>query len=232
MKALKFSGIAILLVAASAYAIDGVVLKYVFKKDDVQKTRIKGKIEAAGVEVTIEIVSQSKVTNVGEDGTVTAEEKTLEGKYSLNGTDNELPPSPAITMITKANGELKEIKADDVNEGMYRAHNLMNFIAPTDTVQVGTTWTKEYAANKDTKAPAYKTTGKILAEEKVDGTDTFKIEFKNTESEGTDPATIEGTLWVDKANCTLVKSTQKWTAVTMPGAPFPVSGSFTIDRVK
>lgn len=232
MKALKFSGIAILLVAATAYAMDGVVLKFVAKKDEVQKVRVKGKIDIQGIEATVDMVNQSKVLEVAEDGTISTEEKMVEGKYSVNGAETEMDPSKAMTMITKATGELKEIKGDDVVEGMYRAHNLMGFIPPTEAVQVGSKWKKEYAANKDTKAPAFKTECTILGEEKIDGTDTFKIQFKNSETEGSDPASIEGTIWIEKANCSLVKATQKWVAVTMPPSPFPITGSFTMERVK
>jgi len=232
MKALKISGIAILLIAASAYALDGVVLKYTAKKNDVQKTRIKGKIEAQGLEIMIEMVNQSTISDVAADGTITSVEKLLSGKFTLNGTEQELDNSASMMMISKPNGEIKEIKADEVTEIAYRAHNLMSFIAPAEEVKVGSTWDVDHPANKDTKAPAFKTKGKIVAEETIDGTETFKIEFKNMETEGTDPSSIEGTIWVDKSNCALVKSTQKWVSVTMPGSPFPVSGSFTMDRVK
>ena len=74
MKALKFGGIALLLAAASAYAIDGVVLKYGYKKDSVTKVRIKGTIEVQGMEVTINMINQSKVMDIADDGTVTLED--------------------------------------------------------------------------------------------------------------------------------------------------------------
>ncbi len=232
MKALKISGIAILLIAASAYALDGVVLKYTAKKNDVQKTRIKGKIEAQGLEISIEMVNQSTVSDVAADGTITSVEKLVSGKFTLNGTEQEIDNSSSMTTIMKPNGEIKEIKADEVTEIAYRAHNLMSFIAPSEEVKVGSSWDVDHAANKDTKAPAFKTKGKIVGEETIGGSETFKIEFKNIETEGTDPSSIEGTIWVDKSNCELVKSTQKWGNVTMPGSPFPVSGSFTMERIK
>ena len=81
-------------------------------------------------------------------------------------------------------------------------------------------------------APGYKSDYTIVGEEKIDGTDTFKIQYKTIETDGTDPASIEGTVWIDKANCGLVKGSQKWTNVPMPGAPMPISGTFTMERVK
>ncbi len=232
MKALKFGGIAILLAAATAYAIDGVVLKYAFKKDEVTKTRMKGSLEIGGMEITINMVNQSKVREIAEDGTVTLEDSMLEGKVSFGGQEMDIPGQTGTVVIMKSSGEIKEIKGDDVSEGSYRVQNLMGFMPPTEAVQVGSKWKREVAANKDTKAPAFKSDYTILAEEKLDGSDTFKIQYKIMESEGSDPASMEGTVWVDKANCQVVKGSSKWTNVPMPGAPAPISGNFTMERVK
>ncbi|MEI7986138.1 MAG: hypothetical protein WCI55_10960 [Armatimonadota bacterium] len=232
MKALKFGGIAILLAAATAYAIDGVVLKYAFKKDQVQKTRFKGTIEMQGMEISLSMVNVSKVREVSEDGTVTLEDSMTDGKVVFGGQEMEIPSQAGTVIVMKPNGEIKEIKGEEINETTYRVQNLMAFVPPTEAVQVGSKWSKDVAANKDTKAPAYKCNYTILAEEKIDGTDTFKIQYKNVEAEGSEPASMEGTVWIDKANCGLVKAAVKWANVPMPGAPMPISGNFTMERIK
>jgi hypothetical protein len=232
MKALRIGGIAILLAAATAYAIDGVVLKYVFKKDAVTKSRIKGSLEIQGTEVTVNMVNQSKVREVAEDGTVTLEDSMVEGKLTFGGQEIDLPAQSANVVVMKSSGEIKEIRGDDINDGSYRVQNLMSFIPPTENVQVGSKWTREIAANKDTKAPAFKGDYNIVGEEKIDGTDTFKIDYKNAETEGSDPASMAGTLWIAKEDCSLVKATTKWTNVPMPASPAPISGNFTIERIK
>lgn len=232
MKALKIGGIAILLAAATAYAIDGVVLKYAFKKDDVRKVRVKGTLDIQGMEVTINMINQSKVREVAADGTVTLEDSMVEGKVVFGGQEMDIPSQTGTVVIMKPTGEVKEIKGEEVSEGSYRVQNLMAFIPPTEAVQVGSKWHKEVAANKDTKAPAFKGDYSILAEEKIDGVDSFKVQYKVSETEGSDPASMEGTIWIDKSNCDLLKSTQKWTNVPMPGAPMPISGNFTMERVK
>ncbi len=228
MKALKICGIAMLLTAATAYAIDGVVLKYVYKKDAVTKTRIKGTIDVQGMEITVTLLNQAKVLSVAEDGTATVEDKTLEGKFSMNGQEQEMPETPTFTMIMKPNGEIKEIKGQDVSEGMYRVQNLTAFIPPKEAIQVGSKWKNEVPANKETKAPGYKAEYSVLADENG----SLKIQAKTMETEGSDPASMEGTLWIDKANCDIVKSSMKWNNVPSPGVPFPISGTFTSERVK
>ena len=232
MKALRIGGIAILLVAATAYAIDGVVLKYVYKKDAVTKTRIKGSLEIQGTEVSINMVNQVKVKEIAEDGTVTLEDGLLEGKASVGGQEFDIPSQGANIVVMKPNGEVKEIRGDNINEESYRLQNLMSFVPPTEEVKVGFKWKRELAANKDTKAPAFKSEYNIVGEEKVDGTDTFKIEYKTAETEGTEPASIEGTMWVSKEDCNLVKGSAKWANVPQPGAPMPITGNFTMERVK
>ncbi len=232
MKALKIGGIAILLAAATAYAIDGVVLKYAFKKDSVTKTRIKGSLEIQGMEVTIDMVNQTKVKEVADDGTATLEDGLLEGKASVGGQEIDIPAQGASLVVMKPNGEVKEIRGDNVNDDSYRLQNLMSFIPPTEAVSVGSKWKREVAANKDTKAPAVKSDYEIVAEEKVNDVDTFKINYKTVETEGSEPASTEGTLWIAKEDCGLIKANSTWTNVPQPGAPVPITGKFTLERIK
>ncbi len=232
MKALKFTGIALLLTAATAYAVDGVVLKYVFKKDSVTKMRMKGTFDLQGTEVSVTMLNQSKVKEIAEDGTVTTEDGVIEGKAVVQGTEIPIEGQPAMVIVLKPNGEIKEIRGDNIDEKTYRMQNLMSFIPPTDAVKVGSTWDRTIAANKDTKAVGVKSTYKIVGEEKIDGDDAFKIEFKTAETEGDTPASSEGTVWISKADCGLIKSVSKWTNVPVPAAPVALSGSMTTERVK
>ena len=136
MKALKFGGIAILLAAATAYAIDGVVLKYAFKKDQVQKTRFKGTIEMQGMEISLSMVNVSKVREVSEDGTITLEDSMSDGKVVFGGQEMDIPSQAGTVIVMKPTGEIKEIKGEEINETTYRVQNLMGFVPPTEAVQV------------------------------------------------------------------------------------------------
>lgn len=232
MKAFRIGGIAVLLAAATAYAMDGVILKYVYKKDAIVKTRIKGSLEIQGTEVTVNMVNQVKVKEVAEDGTVTLEDGLVEGKASVGGQEFDIPAQGANLIVMKPNGEVKEIRGDNINDDSYRLQNLMGFVPPAEEVKVGSKWNRTLGANKDTKAPGFKSDYTITGEEKIDGTDTFKIEYKTIETEGSEPASIEGTMWVAKEDCTLVKGSAKWANVPQPGAPMPITGNFTMERVK
>lgn len=232
MKALRIGGIAILLAAAVAYAADGVVLKYVYKKDAVSKTRLKGNMNFSGSTVTVNMVNQSKVKEIDADGNITVEDGILEGTVTANGTEFPLGNQPANVIIMSPNGEIKQIKGDNIGPEAYRMQNLMAFIPPAEAVQVGSKWKRELATNKDTKAPALKSDYSITGEEKVDGTDTFKVDYKSSETEGDTPATISGTFWISKEDCSLVKGTAKWDNVPEPTTKAIISGEVTLERVK
>jgi hypothetical protein len=227
---MKFAGIGLMLVAAAAFAADAVVLKMVYKKDQVTKYRMKGTLDFGGQTIEATILTKDTVKEIAADGTVTVENETVEGKISFGGQEMEIPASPATRMTMKPNGEIKEIKGDEVNATVYRLQNLQGFIPPAEAVTVGSKWVRKGSANKDTGAVAFTASYEIVGEEKIGEYDTFKIKYKNIETEGNEPAAIEGTVWVSKADCSIVKGTAKWMNVPMAGAPMPINGEFTLTR--
>ncbi|HLO97820.1 MAG TPA: hypothetical protein VK171_04420 [Fimbriimonas sp.] len=231
MKAIKIASAATLLLAATAFATDGTVLKPVFKKDAVSKMRIKGKLSIQGMEVEVTMVNQSKVVEIAEDGTATLEDGMLEGKVNFGGQEMDIPASPTTKIVMKPNGEIKEIRGDNVDGGVYRVQNLMGFVPPTEGVKVGSKWVRNVPADTNTGAEAMKGEYEITGEEKIGDTDVFVINFKNSETAGSDPASMSGTFWISKADASLVKGTTKWLNVPMPGAPQAISGDFTFEKI-
>lgn len=231
MKAIKFASAATLLLAATAFAIDGTVLKNVFKKGDVSKMRIKGKLSIQGMEVEVTMVNQSKVVEIAEDGTATLEDGMIEGKVNFGGQEMDIPASPTTRVVMKPNGEIKEIRGDNVDGGVYRVQNLMSFVPPTEGVKVGSKWVRNVAADTNTGAEAMKGEYEITGEEKIGETEVFAITFKHTETAGSEPASMAGTFWISKADASLVKGTSKWVNVPMPGAPQAISGDFTFEKI-
>ena len=231
MKALRLGGIAILLVAALAYAADGIVLKYVYKKDSVSKTRLKGTVNLAGQEVLVNMVNRTKVKDIDADGNVTLEDGIMEGTITIGGQEIPLGAQSANIVVMSPGGEVKKI-GDKVETDAYRMQNLMAFVPSTDAVQVGSKWKREIPANKDTKAPGFKTEYTISGEENVGGADTFKIDYKALETEGDMPASVTGTFWISKLDCALIKGTAKWENVPEPTSHQTISGTVTLELIK
>lgn len=233
MKALKSAGIAMMLLASVALATqDGIILKYTPKKGDVLKLRIKGSLQIMGTDVVANLVTQSTVKEVAEDGSYTLEDKQLGGTASLGGQEMEIPETPGNTVVHNADGTVKEIRGDDIGPEAYRVAALNAWTFPKTAVKVGSKWSEEVKADTDKGTVALKKDFEVVAEETVDGVDTLVIKSKISEASGAEPAAIEGKVWLAKSDSQMVKAEQKWSNVPMAGAPGPITGSFVITREK
>ena len=229
-KSVAFGTLATLSVFALA-AQAGVTLARKPKVNDEFKYTLKANIDFNGQPVELSGVETEKVTEVAADGTYTMESKMADLKISMNGQEFPAPDTGSATVIVyNANGTVKDIRGDETGAETYRFANLSVFLAPGKEVKVGDSWTNDGKGDTKTGAVAYKTTYKIVGEEKIGAYDTYKIEFNAKESEGATPASSDGTIFVDKTDGSLVKSVRKVTNAPFPGAPAPLSGSFTITR--
>ena len=70
---------------------------------------------------------------------------------------------------------------------------------------------------------------KVLGEETVDGVATWKVSRTMKELEGESIATADGTVWINKADGTLVKQVDVWKNAPVPNAQAPVDGTFTLE---
>lgn len=227
---MKIAGISAILIATTAFAQDGVKLKFTAKKDEVVKIRLKGTVDFGGMQISVTMLQKETTVSVGEDGTVTSQTEMIDGKIEMAGNEMEMPASPAFRIVRKANGDLKEVQGEASDATTYRGQILNSFFFPDDAVKVGSKWTKKYPANKDTGALAVTGTYEILGEEQILGKDCFKIKAKNIETEGDAPAAVEGTYWMAKDNSGLYKANVKWINYPLAMAPAPLNGEFAMTR--
>jgi hypothetical protein len=229
-RSMKIAGISAILIATTAFAQDGVKLKFTAKKDEVVKMRLKGTVDFGGMTISVSMLQKEKVVAIGEDGTVTTENEVVDGKIEMAGNEMEMPASPVFRTVRTASGDLKEIQGEAADATTYRGQIVSNFFFPEEAVKVGSKWTKKIAANKDTGGLAVTGTYEVLSEEQVLGKDCFKIKAKNIETEGDSPAAVEGTYWMAKDNSGLYKATMKWINYPLAMAPAPLNGEFTLIR--
>jgi len=224
-------GAALLAVAALAMAaVDGFDIKRSPKEGETTKYRLKADIEAGGGTATLTSLSQEKITKVDADGKYTVETTQLEGKLSFNGQDIDFPTPPPEVTVYAPGGKIAQIKGDFVDGNRYRVANMGTLFEPGKTVNVGDAWTYNVEADDKTGAVASKVDYKVLSEEKVGDFDTLKIQFSYKETTGSDPASCEGTMWLSKADWTLVKLDSKYVNAPFPGAPGPTNASIQITR--
>jgi hypothetical protein len=225
------AGIAMLSVAAVALAAQGILIKRTPKEGDVFKYRIKAEIEIAGTNATFSGLTSEKVLKVAADGTYEIESSQSEGKAVFGGQEMEIPDQGASVTVYKPGGEVVELRGNETNANSYRMANLNNLFEPTSEVKPGDTWIREIKG--DTKTGAVDATAKykFVGEEKVGSKDAIKIEA-NFAEKGADGAKSDYTIWLDKADFSMLKTAGKWINVPMAGSPAPLNGTVEVTRVE
>jgi hypothetical protein len=230
---IKAIGIASLLLSLSALAlaaVDGLSVRRQPKVDQIIKLRLKANLEIGGVQATYTGLVVEKTTKVDTDGSFTYEETQSEGSAKFGDQTVPVPDIGPFPVTLNADGSLKEIKGDASTAGpeAYRMTNLEVLIDSGKPLAVGDTWSVDIKAGD--KAKAAKAEYKVIAEEKAGDIDTIKVKFTVKETEGTEPASSDGTYWISKADGSLVRSEVKWANAPFPGAPTPISATMTETR--
>ncbi len=211
-------------------ATDGFTIKKTPKLGVVHKYKQVGKFDVGGQDFEFEAIASEKVTKVEDSGNYAMEE--TQSAVKLNGQEApEGAGSGSSTTTYNAKGEVLEIKGDKVEENTYRFANLAIFIVPDKELKAGDSWNYEIKADKKTGAVAAKATWTLVGEDKVGTTDCLKIKYSVKET-GADGASSEGTLWITKADSSMVKLTAKWVNAPVPGAPTTISGDITLTLIQ
>lgn len=222
------------LVATAAIALAGTAgftLKRTPKEGETLTYNLKADVDFNGMNITFTGKVKEKTTKVDSDGSYTVESQTQDAKINMNGQEMDAPGSDSVTTsIYTAEGLTKEIKGDSASDSAYRMSNLGALVTPGKEINVGDTWTHEFKADAKTGVVAAKAEYKLLGEEKIGDIDTLKIKVNITETEGSTPASSDGTAWVSKADGSTVKLEAKWTNAPFPGAPAPINANVTLTR--
>jgi len=231
-KITKLSVLALAALSAAAFAADAITLTRKPKEGETTKYRMKAELELGGMPITFNGLLSEKVLKVEPNGAYSLETAQIEGKVSINGQEQDVPGTGSSTINYKGNGDVVEIKGDQVTPEAYRMANLGVVADPGKPINVGDTWSHEIKADKKTGALGVKADYKFLGEEKVGDVDTLKIKVNVKETEGSDPASADGTVWLNKADGMLIKMNSKWVNAPYPGAGMPVTATITLVREK
>jgi hypothetical protein len=222
------------IIAVAAYAaVQDISLKRKPKVGDVAEYKDNATFTTDQGEVTFAQKRVSTVTEVKPDGGFVTKVTTSDTKVVFGG--QELPDQPSLTSSTEfgPDGLLKAITADmPPAAATYRIANLHAFKAPDGAVKIGDEIKFEIPADKKNGTPGVKTVYTVVSTEKVQAWDTVKLTFSTEETEGDTKSSIKGTVWLNSADGTLIKSQEEWKDVQPQGAPFPVSGKYSIERTK
>ena len=211
---------------------DAASFKRVLKVGDTMKFKLKADLEFGGQQVVFTADLMEKVTDVGADGNYKIEASQSDGKMNMNGQESDVPDQAHSNTTTyNASGEILEIVGDSVEAGAYRMATLGVMKAPDAPAKIGDSWTYKIVANAKTGVVNGTADYKYLGNEKVGDRDTVKVSVKVKESEGSDPAGNEGTVWLDIKDFSLVKSDTAWTNPPIPNAPPNMNAKVLVTRV-
>lgn len=232
LRALGF-GFAILSVTGFTFARhDGFSVRRQPKEGQIVKLRFKAVLEIQSSQATLTGLVQDKTTKVNSDGSYEEEEQQTEGVAKIGDQSFPSPVIGPFPIVHNADGSLRELRGNDTVAGpdAYRMSTLELLIDSGHPLNVGDSWTADIKADPKTGVQAAKADYKILGEEKIGEFDTLKIRMTIKETQGATPASSEGTVWINKADGTIVKAEMKWTNAPFPGAPAPMNASMTETR--
>lgn len=231
MKLTMLGILAVAAITASAFAFaDGLRITRKPKEGETIKYRTTADVDFGGMAIKAKFLVAEKVVKVEADGSYKVEQSQLEGKVDVNGQEQDAPGGGTSTTTYAANGEVKEVKGDNTTPDTYRMSNLGILIDPAKDLAINDTWSYDIKADKKTGAVAVKAEFKLLGEEKIGEWDTLKIKATLKETEGTDPASSDGTLWISKVDGSLVQQEGKWVNFPFPGAPAPINATVKMTR--
>lgn len=221
---------AVLAVGAIALAAQEFTLKRVAKVGDVIKLKMSVDAEFAGTPIKVTATSIDKVIKVEDNGNITTESTQTNMKIKFGDQEFDQDSESPRVYVTKPTGELIEIKGDGVDNGYWRMANMNVLRMPDKPVKVGDKWTFEIAKDAKTGAVAAKHEYEVLGVEKVGRYECLKIKHTFKETEGSEPASANGTLWVDLSDGSLVKAETTQNKVPIPEAPAPMDMKILLER--
>lgn len=220
-------------VVAVAAGLQSVTLKRTAKVGDVAKYKAKADVDFQGMSIAVTFVTTDKVTKVADNGDITTETTQAEMKIKMGDQEMDPPTDNSTPQVatSKASGEIVELKGENVDANAYRMAAMSGFQYPDKALNVGDSWEVKLSKNEKLGTVAALAKYKLEKLEKVGDWDTAVITMDYKETEGSDPASATGKIWVNVKDGSLVKVDGEWKNAPFPGAPAPINAKVSIERI-
>jgi len=149
-------------------------------------------------------------------------------KFCVDGATKDLPDSEASSAVYDRLGALLDLHLGAPDENAYRKANMLAFIAPDKAVQLGDKWEQLFKANANLGVRDAKTSFEVEKNEKLGKQDAVEVKFDYAETEGDDPISSTGHIWVNAADGSVLKLEASFTNFPFNG--HPMSGTFSMAR--
>lgn len=163
--------------------------------------------EDLGQPITFNAKLHEQVTDIKEDGSyVIASSQTDQhlfvGGVEQTGVQDE---PPVLTIFTRS-GLPINVAGESATPSTLRLAIINAIIAPPKPVSVGSGWAIEVEANKETGAVSAEIRYRVTGIEKIGDREVLVVTVKGKELTGDDPASSDGTAWIDTSTFQIVKA--------------------------
>ncbi len=200
---------AFILPGFASRAQDKVVLSYKAKKGQVIRYKTEGTLsmESGGMKLSLELkqVEKDTIANVSDSGDITSESVTESEEITVNGERAPSEEDKTVSTVTShSDGTLVSYKLSmgepDSAKSQARIRTAVNPIFSTKAVGVGDKWTIDIKDNPELGQEEAKEEYEVIAAEKLNGVDCYKITMVFHETKATNPISSKATLWIEKSS--------------------------------
>ena len=213
-------------------------LKLQVKEGDTFKYRFTMEMTFGEMSAVVTMNITTKVIKVDADGNVVMESNSSDGMVKFGDQEMPIPASPATKTTFKPNGIPVKVEGSMDSANALRMARFNSHFFPDKAVKIGDKWSAEMKGEGN--LPSLKGEYELVAKEKVGDVETLKIKFTVQEvanqKEGDAPsmldnANINGHVWIDPKTGMLVRMNAKVKGMPVEGAPMPLDGTITMERV-
>ncbi|HLK57071.1 MAG TPA: zinc-dependent metalloprotease [Chthonomonadaceae bacterium] len=230
------------IIGVSSLAQDKVSLAYKAKTG--QTARYKSQatlsLDAGGMKLNLDIKEVEKVTitGVAPSGDITQDSVTESSEMTINGqkAPDENPDKSVTTVVYHPDGTLVSYKSTNdkaETKEQVRLRNTGNILFPTRPIGVGDKWSFTVAADPKLGSEEGKADCEVLASEKINGIDTFKIKMVYKETTFKPALSATNIIWVEKSSGDGIQSDTDIENVQFGGDKGPMaSGKMHSERIE
>lgn len=199
------------------------------KVGDSIKYTMSAQFSTAGASGTIAATLLEQVTKIDKDGSYSVQQTQIDATATYDKEDVPVPARTPITLTYRPDRKVASMEGSLIDGNSFRVENLATVVDPGKPVSIGDVWSAEIKAetkaDKTPLTPAVVLDYKLLGLETVAGVETLKIQASGKEVGGVAPATHIFTIWLSKADGSMIQLDSKWENAPFTGISEPVTAS-------
>lgn len=163
--------------------------------------------EELGQPITFNAKLHEQVADIKEDGSYVIASSQTDQHMFLDGVEQQgVQEDPPVMTIFTRSGLPIGVAGETATPNTLRLAIINAIVAPPKPVSVGSAWAIEVEANKETGAVSAEIKYRVTGIEKIGGREVLVVTVKGKELTGDNPASSDGTAWLDTTTFQIVKA--------------------------